>query len=59
MSDIDNTASIDSKSPTSGRWAEDGLITLVSAAASILVGYIAAFVAANVAGDFRSRVFQK
>jgi ATP-binding cassette subfamily B protein len=35
------------------------LISLASAGASILVGYIAAFVAANVAGDLRSRVFQK
>ena len=31
----------------------------MSAGASILVGYIAAYVAANVAGDFRSRVFKK
>ncbi len=60
MSDIVNTGVIDSNLPFI--WQMGGkmvLITLVSAAASILVGYIAAYIAANVAGDFRSRVFQK
>ncbi len=60
MSDIVNTGVMDSNIPYI--WQMGGkmlLISLASAGASILVGYIAAFVAANVAGDLRSRVFQK
>lgn len=60
MSDIVNTGVIDSNIPYI--WQVGGkmvLITLASATASILVGYIAAFIAANLAGDFRSRVFKK
>ncbi len=60
MSDIVNTGVMDSNIPYI--WQMGGkmlLISLISAGASIMVGYIAAFVAANVAGDLRSRVFQK
>ena len=60
MSDIVNVGVIDSNIPYI--WKMGGrmlLVSLVSAGASILVGYIAAYVAANVAGDFRSRVFKK
>lgn len=60
MSDIVNTGVMDSNIPYI--WRMGGkmvLISLISAGASILVGYIAAYVAANVAGDFRSRVFKK
>lgn len=60
MSDIVNTGVMDSNIPYI--WQMGGkmvLISLISAGASILVGYIAAYVAANVAGDFRSRVFKK
>lgn len=60
MSDIVNTGVMDSNIPYI--WQVGGkmlLISLVSAGASILVGYIAAYIAANVAGDYRSRVFKK
>jgi len=60
MSDIVNTGVMDSNTPFI--WKMGGkmlLVSLVSAAASIMVGYIAAYIAANVAGDLRSRVFQK
>jgi ATP-binding cassette subfamily B protein len=60
MSDIVNTGVMDSNIPYI--WQMGGkmvLISLISAGASILVGYLAAYVAANVAGDFRSRVFKK
>ena len=60
MSDIVNTGVMDSNIPFI--WQVGGkmlLVSLISAGASILVGYIAAYVAANVAGDLRSRVFKK
>ena len=60
MSDIVNTGVMDSNIPFI--WKIGGkmlLVSLVSAAASILVGYISAYIAANVAGDLRSSVFQK
>ncbi len=60
MSDIVNVGVIDSNIPYIWKMgARMLLVSLVSAGASILVGYIAAYVAANVAGDFRSRVFKK
>ena len=60
MSDIVNTGVMDSNIPYI--WRMGGkmvLISLISAGASILVGYIAAYVAANVAGDLEAACLKK